>query len=950
MIHDLRSYLDFVLPWDDPSQPKYVAAKILPKGMIERGFYNPLAMAAVIEDFSHNQRRDVWVAVHSLQPAASMVQVSNGIWEGIKRGRDHVAKLQVLYTDVDVKAGGYQSLDEIRVAIENFCDAIGFPRPSLYVGSGNGVHVYWRLLEPVNIVTWQQLSDRLASAMRSKQHEVLADHGVTVDASRILRPPGTWNFKDPQNPKPVGVLPGGTEQSYPLSMIVQALQKFPALRVVGGKTALSPQDQALVQGFTGGLEAPPVDLHAIAKECPMLAHEFATGGAQSREPLWNNIVLASTFDIKGDETCFELSRGHPDYSHAGMMKKFAEKQKSGAGWPSCQTFLTNGSAHCQSCPHLAAGKSPLNLHLLVQPPPVNPQFTPPAQALPAIPMPPSMMQTADGVVHRQVFDKDNKPSWFSPIPYPIRRVGLNEDGDFVFLYDTKSGERWGHITFNASNARDLAKDLAFSHIYIHGTDHAKLDKFFVGWRNHLAGLGPTGVIKSTSLGWDDEGGFTFNKKRWVLGASTTANMRYEVPGYGVKGSPDPWRTMVAMLNRQNNPGLNCIVATAFASPLAPLTGIQSTLFATWSPGSGVGKTTAVYGGGGVWGDPKKTTFLLDDTSNAVSDKAAAINCLPAYHDEMFDEPERFAQHIMRFSGGREKARLDRNSKQKEVRSFNTLLVSATNVSLLDVMMNQRAATDAGALRVFEVEVLKTPLGNAERGQLEDLKLQLETNYGHAGEAYAEWLSANRDFAATTVRQLKAYVESQLQLSQEHRFYSHIIAIILAGAHLANQMKLTSFDIPVMAAYLMDNAAAAVAQIKETVTGQPEKVSDVIGTLIRKLQNRHMYVTDYISMSQGTNPPIKCFDTDLMRIVDPWAQLASNMNILRVVKSQFRAYLMEQKISPSPFIKDLKSKYGAKENRAGIGVGIPGVRAASAIRPHCIDIDLAALQAAISPVP
>jgi CHC2-type zinc finger protein/DNA primase RepB-like protein len=61
------------------------------------------------------------------------------------------------------------------------------PRPSLVIGSGHGLHAYWSLVEPIG-------PDEVEQANRKLAHRLRADARAT-DAARILRPPGTFNFK-----------------------------------------------------------------------------------------------------------------------------------------------------------------------------------------------------------------------------------------------------------------------------------------------------------------------------------------------------------------------------------------------------------------------------------------------------------------------------------------------------------------------------------------------------------------------------------------------------------------------------------------------------------------------------------------------------------------------------------------------------------------------------------
>ena len=84
---------------------------------------------------------------------------------------------------------------------QKFCAAVGLPKPIL-VNSGYGIHAYWLLEETLSRLEWEPLSQRL--------RELCVEHGLIVDssvfeASRVLRIPGTYNFKDKENPKPVEV-------------------------------------------------------------------------------------------------------------------------------------------------------------------------------------------------------------------------------------------------------------------------------------------------------------------------------------------------------------------------------------------------------------------------------------------------------------------------------------------------------------------------------------------------------------------------------------------------------------------------------------------------------------------------------------------------------------------------------------------------------------------------
>ena len=73
------------------------------------------------------------------------------------------------------------------------------PAPAVVIGSGSGsnCHAYWPLREPLAPAQAEAFNLRLAHALGADR--------ACFDASRILRPPGSWNHKH-QPPRPVTVI------------------------------------------------------------------------------------------------------------------------------------------------------------------------------------------------------------------------------------------------------------------------------------------------------------------------------------------------------------------------------------------------------------------------------------------------------------------------------------------------------------------------------------------------------------------------------------------------------------------------------------------------------------------------------------------------------------------------------------------------------------------------
>ena len=158
-----------------------------------------------------------------------------------------------------------------------------------------------------------------------------------------------------------------------------------------------------------------------------------------------------------------------------------------------------------------------------------------------------------------------------------------------------------------------------------------------------------------------------------------------------------------------NMPLETVVASAFAAPLVELVGSTSLVMSVYSHLSGVGKTTAMMLAQAVWGHPRTGMSTLADTTNSMMKKIADLKSLPIYWDELRtkDQLEKVIDIVFQVTQGKGKARLNRDITQADAPSFTTMFVVASNYGIADTVYRQTESTEAGGLRVFEIEA--TPL-------------------------------------------------------------------------------------------------------------------------------------------------------------------------------------------------------------------------------------------------
>lgn len=161
------------------------------------------AVAADVAGLS--AEHDTWI---SMCPRASR------LGPGKRGGNADVIALPGLWSDIDIAHPVHKKSDSLPPTIDaamELVDAIGLP-PSVVIDSGHGLYPMWFFTKP-----WVFASDDDRSAaigLANRWKATIAHHaearGWKVDAvadlARILRPPGSFNRKDPDDVRPVTIL------------------------------------------------------------------------------------------------------------------------------------------------------------------------------------------------------------------------------------------------------------------------------------------------------------------------------------------------------------------------------------------------------------------------------------------------------------------------------------------------------------------------------------------------------------------------------------------------------------------------------------------------------------------------------------------------------------------------------------------------------------------------
>ena len=845
------------------------------------------------------------------------------------KGQGTAVHLRSLFIDIDVKEDAYTSQPAAVAALRDFINASGMPKPTLIVSSGTGgLHVYWTLDAALTREEWQPLANALAEATRT--HGLLCDTQCTVDAARIMRIPGTFNHKTVP-PSPVRLLGKPREGDYSPELLRQALAPYMTMTrsqgVTSGVSALPARVGATTANseLTAGLEreARPILLETVAESCGLYKETLETNGAHNANPLWSMLVYSSTFAPNGLEMAHAMSSGHPTYDEnettALYERKVKERELKGMGWPSCASFQNAGCTHCASCPHLAAGKSPLHL---------GRTSNMPAAAEHDLPQGYLRDPKTKQILRLQ---SDGAGSTFTaPLTrYPMYDAWIQREG-WVLNFTTNDNNRELKISVPSEmvGSRDMLAKTLNSQGFTVDPDEVKLiGKFIVSWIQKLR-ESKNAVVSASPFGWVIEHGktkgFAYGGRVWSSGGDSASAQGDALISlrYTPKGSLDTWKDACRIITDQQRPGLDLIIAMAFGAPLMRFTGESGAMLSAYSVGSGYGKSTAVKVGQAVWGAPT-AVMTLDNTTNAVVGNLATLRNLPVYWDELKShDHQRFLNLIFQVAQGQGKARMRADTSLRDPGSWLTMMMVASNDSLVDAAVNNSKLSPAELFRIFEWRIEPKELTGIV-GDVSRLTRSLDENFGQAGLIYARFLGENTDKVGVEVAQLHNNLSRKLNHEQGERFWFAAITCLLAGARYANQLNLTQIDEKQLLRYCVTVLSQLRVEKRNFVGVDTELgVASILNRYLNERRARNMLITDTMPMVAGRNRQPARIVNDVSRLDGLYVQICQLQKVIRISVNDLRSWLKDRQVAASPIMEALKRDFDMRAEKLTLGAGTP----------------------------
>lgn len=726
------------------------------------------------------------------------------------RVQSNVRLLRSFYMDVDLKGGVYPTKRAIAEVVLTFSQTHSLPVPML-VDTGGGIHIYWPLDEDITPEQWLPVASALKLA--AKQAGIAADHGVTADSARVLRPVGCMSIK--RNVMVRQAVAGDGPQ--PLSRIAAALAAFVR------QPSVSDANAALM----GGVSYAPVDAEAVADRCPAVAMMRDTKG-DLPQPQWYSALGVVAFCENGDEVAHSWSEGHPKYSPRETEQKLEQARQFKP--TTCLKMSDAFEDVCAGCPHWGKIVSPISLGVQ--------RMLPADAAIDAPVAPAGEVEEDDDGTEVTVSKESGFPE--PPYPYTIktcphsRRLSLYyaprgaepvKVSQMVFwaeqrvdALETAAGEmqltvvamptpttrRSFRLPLGKMGGNGLIPFLAQQEIMPNSPKSKPLlEDYLSKWVDKLRMEGSRETKQHTKFGWSDDCfviGDTLITPTGTEKAVVAGMASSRADHFGVSGSLDVWKNICD--RAYNHPGQEpfqfCVLA-AFAAPLMALwQEFGGITVHAYSEASGVGKTTAQRMGLAAFGHWGKLELAESQvTENSLKELLGVHGNLPLVLDELTHmSATEVGKLLMSISKGTGRQRLRPTGEWiPNLNNWQTIMLCSSNNKLAEKAMSSRGHSAAELARLFEFEVkCKSPLTLQEANQLFPAAME---NYGHPGRAFLAYLVQQREAVKQMMFDLRQRMNAEWEVTQSERYWVALCASVMTALIVCRHLDLLRFDTAVM---------------------------------------------------------------------------------------------------------------------------------------------------------
>jgi hypothetical protein len=910
--------------------------QFLEKALPTKGVYCTTGIKdGYVRNHFHESIEDTFNNINRLNADGYNVFVAMSSFDGHSRKAEHSLYTRSFFIDLDVDTSGvnlkkYIDKSSALKALEEFIAHAELP-PPVVVDSGTGVHAYWFFDQDVPSAEWAKYARKFKEIC---QEHLLIDPVVTADRARIMRAPGTRNFK--HEPPVQSTILHWAEDSYDFSAFQEFLGPLPndnqlVPSVLAGIRGGVDEDTAAVGGQSSNYESVfqiIAEKSLIGSGCNQIRYVLENSKTLS-EPLWHSGLSIARHCVDGDEAIHMMSEDHPGYNREETIRKANATQDKPH---SCDTFESRNPGGCTGCPQRGRITNPLyfgrklkaNLGAGLQSVGTVGGIVQDTGPLPAeiynfsrgrtgaiIYTPPSTIK--DGKV---IQDEDVTVSAHNI--YPVKRMFSNIDGECLLMrYYLPNDPVREFLIPIKSTADEVLKIAGMNGLSFPIPAHGRhFVKYILRWSQYMLNAKAAEQMRM-QMGWsEDNDSFVIGNrefKRDGTEVSTAASPLIRSIAKLLKpvGSYDLWKTAANKLNQPSLELTAFAMLCGFGSPLMRLTSTRG-ITVNYVGGAGHGKTGSLYSGLSLFGSPVDLMLANGKggaTYNAANQWMLGLKNIMLGMDEVSNmDPKDLSNTIHQNSQGKGKLRMQ--ASVNAVRELELVCAMVTfmtsNQPITDKMfaIKKDPAGEMARLLEFTYEKPKVMINNPNLGK--EIYDTFRENYGHAGPEYVKVLLSMGD------DQVRAVVDKWIDRfvttfgkDTTYRFYENLIGIAFAGGEIAKQAGIIDFDLERIYRVIMGHIVGGKDRVKINQM-------DYEG-LLGEFQNRYTHGTLILEEGRVVREP----KTELVARVE-----VHNQKYI-CAKSYMRKFLLDNGNSAREFeavMRDRKILVEEKKQRLSNGWG------------------------------
>tara|TARA_R110000822_G_scaffold14327_10_gene50598 strand:- start:4984 stop:7827 length:2844 start_codon:yes stop_codon:yes gene_type:complete len=740
--------------------------------------------------------------------------------KNVSRRVDNIDTLSSFFLDLDCGDGkDFLNREEAILKLRRFCGEYKLPKPTM-VNSGRGIHVYWFLSNPIVYSKWFPVADRLKKLCVKSGFN--ADPSVTSDGARVLRVPGTHNYKT-NPPSNVHFLGVGEE------IKTIDLESFSVLLGVDNlmpvTTAYTPSESnQTMQMLMGNRESFFKTILLKTSKghgCSQLSYIITNQDTMS-EPMWRAGLSIAKFCADGEKAVHLISHKHPDYTAT----ETARKVNNIRGPYTCVKFDEFRPDTCINCPNWGHIKSPITLgntlreaevdsggNYVVDSNVIEQIVEAPALTLPNNPITPYIIpkyphpyvRGANGGVYIKTRDDNGdvtEECIYHNDLYVVKRVRDAEAGESAVmrLHLPKDGVREFTLPMSAVTSKEeFRKALSAQGVALMKMDN--LMTYTTNWVNELQSSSKSDEAHR-HFGWTNDKleafilgnqKITANSIEFNPPSNATVTM---FPAFEPKGTLQAWKDTFQLWNADKFVLQQFALGMGFGSALMELMNVNCGTVSFYHKDSGVGKTALLIAQAGIWGDPQALVLQKEDTYNFKMNRSEVYHSIIMPIDEITNmNPKQMSDMVYQATGGQQRGRMSASSNVERHRSSRwSLLTSFTaNTSVVERISMAKAMPKAEAQRVLECRVDRLFDKTTDKVITDAFEAGLLDNYGHAGVPFVQYVMRNVEGCRKLVTDIQKRVDNIGKLTSENRFWSATIGATIAGLIIAKKAGLHDFD-------------------------------------------------------------------------------------------------------------------------------------------------------------